>query len=258
MHSRGLVSGSLFCIILLPLALPTRALGQGSVDPPRVISGRLEAGDLINEAEQPFDQHRLTLKKGERIRVQATSSAFDTVLTLSPASNPEEILAQGDDVGTDINARMTFTAGKAGEYLVNVISYDSAGSGEYELRVDTLPPLPNPISKPTASASIKLSVFEGSLMEGDAEQSAGFFDDYKVTFRSTDQAIIRLKSAQFDPVIQVFRLDAREGNPLVSDHDAGGPNSVFLVFSPPEPGEYIVRVTSYGPGAGPYRLEVGQ
>jgi hypothetical protein len=64
---------------------------------------------------------------------------------------------------------------------------------------------------------------------------------------------------ELDPMLKVYNLADRGGETLAENDDAGGGTSSFILFTPPQAGTYVVRVTSFGENAtGGYRLRVSQ
>lgn len=81
------------------------------------------------------DLYRLTARRGERVRINLTSSEFDTVLTLQM---PDGTMLTNDDHGeeTGTNSRLETVLAEDGEYLVGVTSFADGDTGKYRLALE--------------------------------------------------------------------------------------------------------------------------
>lgn len=203
--------------------------------------------------------HRVRLRANRRYMISAESEAFDTVVRLyRPGS--DAVLAQDDDSGDDNNSRLTYTARATGDHIVCVAAYSTGGTGAYSVRVEPLgaaPPLPPPVSEPTRTETALRRIFEGSLAEGDQQDDGRWFDDYQLSLRPGQRAQIGLDSSAFDTLLKIYPAADRGGTPTASDDDGGGELNSFLRFTPEQGGDFIVRVTTFGPNAGgAYQLRI--
>ncbi len=83
----------------------------------------------------------------------------------------------------------------------------------------------------------------------------GFARDYIVTLKAGDQIAVDLVSEVFDPMIVLM---TKEGTPIAENDDGPDGTSNALLFTRiVKPGNYIVRVRSFGETAGgAFRLTV--
>lgn len=105
------------------LALP--ALAQESIEVGQTIEGNFEGG--------PSLVFTLTLKEGDSVAINLSSSDFDTFLELYDSN--AVMLASDDDSGGSLNSRIIFTAPAAGSYPIHVRSF-SSGGGAFTLSVE--------------------------------------------------------------------------------------------------------------------------
>lgn len=227
---------------------------------PWAASGSLATGDQRTAENQFYDDHRVTMRAGERVRITATGTGVDTMLQIyAGGATTGEPLAMDDDSGGELNPRISFTPPADGEYVVRVLAYSSEGTGPYSVRVETLPPLPPPVTAhtDTITTSGTWRLFQGELTTTDPDRDGHRFDDYRITVAEGRHVLIQLDSTAFDPMIQIFAVDATDGEPMQVDDDGGPGLSAMLTFDAFEAGDYIVRVTSFGQGeTGGYRLSV--
>ncbi len=234
------------------------ALAQTSApaDPAWSADGRLDETDARDGDERPYDDHLVGLAPGQRYRLSLTSEDFDPVVQLYRPGESEAI-AENDD-GEGFNPRLFFTAGADGDYVVRVLGFSADAAGAYKLRIEPVPPLPPVIAAaPVGSETTTWRVYTGDLPAGGAEEAN--VHDYSLSLDAGTEALIRVDSEAFDPLVQVYRAGERDGEPLASDDDSGGGFDPLLLFRPEEAGDYLVRVTSFNGGeGGSYRLRIGR
>ncbi len=173
------------------------------------------------------------------------------------------MVAQNDDSGGSLNSRIAYSPSESGDYVLTVSSYAANGRGAYRAGAELMPPLPPPVSAPgeTVTASGSWSLWRGALDATDHEVGGRRFDDYLIRVEAGQRRYISLEGTGFDTVVQLLRPAERNSDlPAIldEDDDGGAGLNSFLVFAPEEAGDYVVRVTSVGDGAGTYRLWVSQ
>lgn len=248
------------------LAIPA-ASAQDLQSGNRTVSGQLEQSDPALEQEQAtearahYDDHRIRLRAGERVAISLDSDEFDPMLHVFRAGALDQAIAENDDFGDGLNSRVSFAAPADGDYVVRVLSFEPGTFGAYTLRAEPLAPWPEParLGSPAATSTTTWRSYQGTLAEGDASSDEGaFFDDYRVTLRAGEQLLVRVDADGFDPMIHVLAAGDRAGVPIDGDDDAGPGLNSMLGFEAEEAGDYLVRVTSFMPGAtGAYTLRVG-
>lgn len=243
------------------LAAAALSAAPAAAQSPWTAEGRLQNGD-DRDGEHLYDLHALLLTRATRYRVSVESpeeGGFDTVVRLLRPGSTEP-LAENDDAGGTLNSRLAFTPERSGEYLIRVHGFSPEGRGPYTIRVEPMPPLPDPIrAEPNATATTRWRIWEGALAAGDPDADGRRFDDYLIHLEAGRHFIglDATGSEPFDTVVQLYRPDSREGDPIDSNDDGGRDLNSLLVFDAGEAGDYIVRVTSFGDNAaGPYRLRI--
>lgn len=104
----------------------TIAIGQ-------TISGVLQAGDDTLQSGEYVDRIRFTGRRGQRVAVELTSSAFDAYTILRSPSGQSVDNDDGGQGGTD--SRLDTVLTEDGEYTVSVTSFSPGETGSYRLSV---------------------------------------------------------------------------------------------------------------------------
>ncbi len=112
-------------------------------------AGALAEGDETLRTGEFADRYRFRGRAGQRVRIEARSSDFDTYLILVAPSGQQE---DNDDASqSDTNARLETELVEDGEYTVMVTSYQPRESGAYRLALNTAAGAPaRPSARPAA------------------------------------------------------------------------------------------------------------
>jgi hypothetical protein len=102
----------------------------GELQPGQSVTGALAVTDCASLGGRYADPWALSLSDQATLRIDLTSSAFDTFLIVEDEYG--EVLAWDDDSGGNLNSRLTYTFA-AGEYRVVVTSYGYGATGAYQL-----------------------------------------------------------------------------------------------------------------------------
>jgi hypothetical protein len=93
---------------------------------------RVFDGELSGDAPRDYP---LTLAEGQLAMISLESDAFDPLVELRRADDPDgDPVATDDDGGSGLNSFLVFS-GEAGDYLVRVRAYSSSGEGAYTLKI---------------------------------------------------------------------------------------------------------------------------
>lgn len=260
MRIRNLLMASFFIAPALLVAAPAaaqpdqeavQAQPSTPVDP-NAIRGTIQV------CEAARGEHRIQLEGGRRYTIAAASDAFDPYIRLlRPGS--EEPIAEDDDSGGGLTARVMFAPPQSGEYVVRVSSFAPGGVGDYALSVTPASPLPALISRPTRTERGQWQVFQGDLAATDASEAGKRYDDYELRLAAGESAMLHVQADNMDTILQVFRASDRGNQPLSTDDDSGGGTNPFVFFAPEEAGTYVVRVIGFDEQtAGAYRLRIGR
>jgi hypothetical protein len=236
---------------------PTTAAPQ-PIAPGQTVTGTLAQTDAVDENDDSFyDSYLLHGRRGQRLRIEMRSDAFDTFLAFGRAGGTWEASATDDDgLGEGTDSRLLVTLPEDGDYVIRANSVAQAAVGPYTLTVSERAALPEPVAR----ALQRGQDVSGSLEEGDPETSDGsLYDLYSFTGRAGERLRLRLESDRFDTYLAFGRGTAASFQEIASNDDAGeaaNTNSELEVTLPGD-GEYLVRAQALAPGGqGQYRLRL--
>lgn len=219
------------------------------------LAGELAAGDETLSSGEYADTHVLTFGVGERVHLEARSSAFDTYLIVRTPGGQQHENDDGPGGGTD--AVLDFVAAEAGEHRVIVTSYRAGETGPYELVVGraagAVAASPTTPEAPTAGASVPGSAsaeigetIRGRLAAGGSTLQTGeIFVPYQRTFPAGQPVRIRLSGTGFDPYLIVRTPSGRQ---LDNDDVDSSTRDAGIDIPAAEAGTYRILATSYRPG----------
>jgi len=168
--ARGLSNFRLFCIDDLPQV--AQADGNRAKDTPQAVPvPAVVAGQT--QAEQA-DYYKIRVTVGQRISFDVLGRrlghAIDPELTLYDARSHRELPGghSNDAPGLQTDARLTYTFGKAGEYLVEVrdVLWRGGGGFGYRLRLGDFPCATTPIPMGARRGSKLAVTFAGPTVDG--------------------------------------------------------------------------------------------
>jgi len=222
------------------------------------IRGRLEDGDARTRGSDGYryDDYRVNLRAGQRLEAQMTSDDFDAYLEVYAEGSLRQSLASDDDSAGDLNARLRFTAPEAGVYIVRARTFSGIETGDYQLSLKerAAPRMPRPGRIAVGRDQT------GSLGGNSAEDDDGKrYDAYAFRASAGERVKIDLESDDFDSFLRVGRIVNGAFVQMAENDDGGSSLNARLVFTAPQAGEYLIRVTSYnGSAEGDYRLSMEQ
>jgi hypothetical protein len=235
---------------------PTTAAVQ-PIQAGQTASGTLAETDAVDESDGSFyDSYLLRGRRGQRLRVEMRSGAFDAFLAFGRAEGAWEASATDDDgLGEGTDSRLLLTLPEDGDYLIRANSVSQGAVGPYTLRVTERAAA----GEPVAQALQHGQPISGSLDEGDAETADGaLYDLYRYAGRAGERLVLHLESDRFDTYLAIGRGGGSGFQEVASNDDAGesDTNSVLEVTLPGD-GEYLVRAQALAPGGqGQYRLRL--
>lgn len=111
------------------------AIGAG-----RRVRDALIDGDAYDDDGRYFHEYTYTARRGERLVITVAAEDLDTFVQVGTGSDVTfELIAEDDDSGDDLDARLEWTAPRAGEYTIRVTTAGPEETGEYELLVQSNP-----------------------------------------------------------------------------------------------------------------------
>ena len=233
---------------------PTVEAGNvsGPVRLGQTVSGDLRSGDSQLDTGEFIDVWTFDGRRGQRLDIRLTSSAFDPYLAVT---GPGDLSEFNDDEGGDsIDSRLLVTLPADGEYHIAATSYAPGESGAYRLTV--LDGAGRASSDaPSDGALVDLGqAVGGALAAGDDTLDSGeYVDAYRFAGVRGQRVSVELTSSAFDAYTMVITPSGEQFEN--DDGDDGTDSRQELVL--PEDGDYEVQVTSYRPGeTGSYRFSV--
>lgn len=214
------------------------------------VQGSLTADDGRGEDGATADVYRFRGQEGQRIRIDMSSSEFDTYVELYDANHVS--LAEDDDGGPEgTNSRLTFTLPATGDYLVEARAFTDS-TGGYALSLSEVEPEKAPETLAFGAP------IQGEISEADSADSEDRnFDAFAFRGVAGQRVQAIMRSGDFDTYLQVG-LAGAEFSPLASDDDGLGQGTDSrLSFTLPEDGDYVLRALPLvADGKGLYALEL--
>ncbi|HBB35334.1 MAG TPA: serine protease [Cyanobacteria bacterium UBA8803] len=225
----------------LPLALNNSA-----------IAGRLGRGSNVLPVDNSFfDLYAFQGRAGQRLQIDMTSRDIDSYLILLDPNGND--LAQDDDSGGGMNARIAITLPADGTYLLIANSYQAGQAGPYNLRVQATAAG----GGDSASRDRIILRQEGILGPGASvlPSDGSLFKVHTFEGRAGQSLTINLASPDFDTYLVV--LDSY-GQIVGENDDTSETNSnSVLTLTLPRTGVYRIIVNAYNQGGrGRYLLTV--
>ncbi|MFC0633232.1 PPC domain-containing protein [Brevundimonas balnearis] len=216
------------------------------------VSGALDDGDPVDEADAAYDAYRFDAAAGERTALTLESEDFDALLVVGREVEGAFVeLARNDDgPGLGLNSYLVFTAPEAGRYVVRAMALSGEAAGGYTLTRTTPPPPP-----PRDPIAFGDEV-EGELTAGDGTNRAGERADIYAFEAAAGQTVrIGMRSADFDAYLALTDVDGQE---LAFDDDgAGFGTDARIVHTFDAAGTYLIEARAFGGEAeGGYTLEL--
>ncbi|HYD28834.1 PPC domain-containing protein [Brevundimonas sp.] len=246
------------CLALVLAAGPALAQSAEPLAVGATVEGSIGEGDLTGGGDSyRYDDYAVRVRAGQRLEAVLRSEAFDAFLEVFPEGAADEALASDDDgLGEGTDSRLRFTATAAGTWILRARPLSGLEGGAYTLSLAERPPAPR---APRPSGIRLGQTVNGDLTARDPETDDGApYDAFSFRARQGDRFTVALDSEAFDPVLRVGRMIDRAFVQLAENDD--GPDSGLnsrLVFTAPDDGDYLIRVTPLnGAGGGAYALSL--
>lgn len=224
-----------------PVRPTEQATPGGEIRIGQTIGGSLSPGDETLDSGEYFDRYTFTGRRGDRVAVQLTSSAFDAYTIVRSPSGEQFDNDDGED-GTD--SRQQIILPEDGEYQVQVTSYQPGETGSYRFTVE---PGRESVRQAAAPGGRRIfAVMVGVSDYGGAQNNLDFTDeDARKLAQALDEggslneASVVLTNAQatVDGVRSAFARVAAEA----------GPEDMFLFFFSGHGNQHEVAVSGLEP-----------
>jgi Bacterial pre-peptidase C-terminal domain len=220
--------------------------------------GTLSDGGPRNASDNLFLGYSITLKTGQQVTIDMLKEgegSFDPKLEIGRGTlTAFDQIAEDDDGGRDLNARIKFTAPSDGTYIIRATTVSVTNEGAFTLKVDTTPP---PVMPPAPSAIQSGQVLRGALAATDPSLPSGsYYDRYVLNGQPGDTYEISVSAENLDVMVGA-RSALREDDDYVTDDDGGGGTNAKLTYTVTVAGPQVIRVSSLGEEAmGDYTISV--
>ena len=249
-------------LLAAPLAAAPRATKEPDKKDGTGINVEIQGQILENDANDPVRNHPgkihvVKLPAGKSVQIDMKSTDLDAYLRIEDSNGKQ--LAQDDDSGGNLDARIKFMVPKEDTYKIYATTF-GGGTGNYTLTVKELggagkANLAKAIKLDTPTAA-KATELAAALDENDAKdekQQNSPAKQYEVEFSENTLYQIDLMSGDFDAFLRI--LD-KTGTEIAFDDDGGEGLNSRILFVPPSKGSYRVVATALGGGAGNYNLTI--
>jgi hypothetical protein len=198
--------------------------------------GSLGASKELKSSKDFFEAKSVNVKKGRLCRIDLTSEDFDPYLRLFDGK--KRLLAEDDDSGETLNARLYVIASADAAWHLEASSFLPGDQGAYELTVR---------SQASAGDNDGQLVFRGQLTKHDKtdrRRPGCHTQVIHAVLEKGTRYTIDLESREFDAFLRVedFRKKL-----LAEDDDSGKDFNARVVFTPPETATYRFVVTTFAP-----------
>lgn len=210
--------------------------------------GRLSAGDSRMDDGSLYDTYTVSLSRGQTVTVDMSSRDFDSYLLIGRATGGGiDLLAEDDDSGSGVDARLVFTADRSGEFVIIANGLTASDRGTYDLRVDVSGGSSGGGIGGRTTGGLQIGGSHDGRLEPGSDERLGdgsLFDRVSFSGRRGQSVEISLNSEAFDPVLAVF-FSGDDGLELLTSDDDGGPGLNSRVrMELPYSGEYVLLVNA--------------
>lgn len=216
---------------------------------------KIEDGDPIDpERNNASKVYTVELKEGAAYTIDMVSTDFDAYLRVLDADGNE--LADDDDSGGNLDARVLFIPEKTATYKVVATSFNG-GTGAFDLSIKTADFGKVVKADPKKAIDAKEPFcLTGKLVANDPKddvQQNSPHHVHLVTMKAGKTYVIDMMGSKIDSYLRVEDKDKKQ---LAEDDDGGDGLNSRLTFEPTADGVYRIIVTTFDGGEGTYLLAV--
>ncbi|MEK7668892.1 MAG: PPC domain-containing protein [Gemmatimonadota bacterium] len=245
-----------FVPLLVVVAASCQKSASGrSVSVGKSVGDSLTSRDPARQNRGPYQVWTLRGKKGQRLAIDMTSTAFDPFLAVRDADGL--LIGSDDDGGEGLNAQLHVILPRAGTYRVIATSINGSARGWYTLAVSEW-----------ATPDVLPGGREGALNVGDAktgllepgDEQAGdgpFQDRWAFQARQGQRYRVEMSSSDLDSYLTIVGPD---GQVVAANDDAGNGRDAMVTFTATTAGRYAALASNYGDQLrfGTYRVTLAE
>ena len=218
-----------------------------------LVPARTVTGSLGSSARGPLGSAegdwRYAGKAGETVTIDMRSSEFDPYLTLYSMGPSVTRVAQNDDGGGELNARIVYRLPADGEYVARAERRQPGRSGTYTLSFRSS--AHSSLLGIRAAGDMYLaanSAVVGDLDSADPKLRDGTpYDLWKYVGRAGETIRVTLRSDDFDAFVSIGTVTNGVFTAIASADDGAGGTHSRLDFTLPFAGEFVIRANSLSP-----------
>ncbi|MEM0962685.1 MAG: DUF4344 domain-containing metallopeptidase [Bacteroidota bacterium] len=226
----------------------------------QTVTGQLASTDATLDDGSYYDLYVYNGAPGQDIVITLSSDRFDPYLILSRLVGGEfESVADDDDSGPGVNARVRARIGPTGTYVILANSYAQGATGLYTLSVETPDQVADEAeaesSAPTLTTGTPAS---GRLEAGDTVLADDSFADLYL-YRGTpgETVAVTLRSRDFNAYLSVGTLEGEDVEIVGRDDDGAGGTDARVQFTVGAGGLHAIQANSLRGGeTGAYTVTV--
>ncbi len=217
-----------------------------------VLAGELrDGGARLLSSDALFRTYLVVLRAGQKVAInmeKVDDANLDPKLEIGLlGASAFEVIAEDDDGGDGLNARLKFVAPSSGTYMIRATANQPVNEGSYRISVREIPP---PGTPPFPMRAKFGETIKGSLGSTDPMRNDSYFyDRYVFNGLVGETYEITANAESFDISVGARQID-RVDDDYASDDDSGGGTNAKLVYTVTTSGPQIIRVTSVEEAAG--------
>ena len=224
-----------------PLVVGSIAIGDE-------VSGMLDEDDQVSDDGSFYDLYTFRGREGQRISITMSSNDLDSFVELGEGTDEFWGEHSDDDSGGGLDARITTTLWRSGEFTIRANALYPEETGSYTIAIEELPE-PGPVQVRAITLGQTL---EGELTPSDAMlDDESYYDVYTFRANAGDRVSITLRSDDFDSYLSFGSWDGDDVDITDSDDDSGGGLSGLdsqIQLTIPSSGTYGLQVNSLSAG----------
>lgn len=237
----------LFAVLVAVAALHAKPAPPTTKDEPKEnagfkpinIDGELTQNDGADaKLNNPAKTYTFKLKKDKAYIIDMVSKDFDSFLRVLDKNGKE--LAEDDDSGGDLNARLIFSPTADDDYKIVAATLDGQ-LGKFNLKVREFQ-FTKAEAKAREVGKDGLAIND-KIAQADASDIGKLGKTYSIQMKAGQTYTIDLESNDLDSYLYLF--DSK-GKKLAEDDDSGGDLNSRIVFRAPSDGVYHLIATSLG------------